>query len=189
VYPLRQLRHALPVRGDHDGTLFFHGALAMTTNPEPPEAHADSPERRDFLAGAAFWTTAGALGFAALGIARMPMPGVLPGASARIKIGLPGEYPVGAEPLRVAGHNLVLLHDEEGFAAIGTICTHLGCVVAATPEGFECPCHGSRFGKTGKVVQGPAPSPLLWYELSLAPDGQLVVDTKKTTPVGTRFKV
>jgi cytochrome b6-f complex iron-sulfur subunit len=145
--------------------------------------------RRDFLGKAAFWTTTGALGFAALGIARMPKPGVLPGGSARIKVGLPGEYPVSNEPLRVPGYNLVLLHDEEGFAAIGTICTHLGCVVSATGEGFECPCHGSRFGKDGKVVQGPAPSPLLWYELSLAPDGQLVVDTKRTVPVGTRFKV
>jgi cytochrome b6-f complex iron-sulfur subunit len=119
----------------------------------------------------------------------MPRPSVLPGGSARIKVGLPGEYPLSSEPLRVSGYNLVLLHDEEGFAAIGTICTHLGCVVAATAEGVECPCHGSRFAKDGQVVQGPAPSPLLWYELSQAPDGQLVVDTKKTVPVGTRFKV
>jgi nitrite reductase/ring-hydroxylating ferredoxin subunit len=154
----------------------------MSDKPEPAE-------RRDFLGLAAFWTTAGALGFAALGIARMPKPGVLPGGSARIKIGLPGEHPVSSEPLRVPGYNLVLLHDEEGYAAVGTICTHLGCVVAPSAEGFECPCHGSRFARDGKVVQGPAPSPLLWYELSLAPDGQLVVDTKKTVPVGTRFKV
>jgi hypothetical protein len=36
-------------------------------------------------------------------------------------------------------------------------------------------------------VQGPAPSPLAWFELSLAPDGQIVVDTRKAVPVGTRF--
>lgn len=43
--------------------------------------------RRDFLAEAAYWTTAGTLGFAALGIARMPRPGVLPGKSGAVKIG------------------------------------------------------------------------------------------------------
>ena len=144
-------------------------------------------KRRDFLAGAAFWTTAGALGFAAVGVARMPKPGVLPGPSSLLKIGPPGEYPVSTEPQRVAGQNLFILHDDTGYAAVAAVCTHLGCIVAPTADGFACPCHGSRFSHEGRVVQGPAPSPLAWYELSLAPDGQIVVDTRKTVPVGTRF--
>ena len=144
-------------------------------------------KRRDFLAGAAFWTTAGALGFAAAGVARMPKPGVLPGPSSLLKIGPPGEYPVSAEPQRVAGQNLFILHDDTGYAAVAVICTHLGCIVAPTGDGFARPCHGSRFSPEGRVVQGPAPSPLAWFELSLAPDGQIVVDTRKTVPVGTRF--
>jgi Rieske Fe-S protein len=156
---------------------------------EPEHMADEAEERRDFLASAAWWTTAGTLGFAAAGIARMPMPRVLPGQSAAVKVGPPGEYPVAAEPQRVMGQNLFILHDEEGFAALGALCTHLGCVVTPTPGGFECPCHGSRFGPDGRVVQGPAPSPLRWYELSLAPDGQLVVDTKKTVAVGTRFEL
>jgi cytochrome b6-f complex iron-sulfur subunit len=142
--------------------------------------------RRDFLEKAAWWTTAGTLGFAALGISRMPMPGVFPGQSSLLKIGLPGEYPVSNEPIRVPGQNLYVLHDPEGYAVLGAICTHLGCVVALTGEGFDCPCHGSRFGPNGKVVKGPAPAPLAWYAVSLAPDGQMVVDTRKTVPVGTR---
>jgi len=38
-------------------------------------------------------------------------------------------------------------------------------------------------------VKGPAPSPLTWYELSLAPDGQLVVDLKKPVALGTKFLI
>jgi Rieske Fe-S protein len=154
------------------------------------EPHAgETPQRRDFLTLASFWTTAGALAFAALGIARMPKPGVFPGQSSQVKIGPPGEYPVSRDPVRVAGQNLFVLHDDEGFGVLGAICTHLGCIVAAEPDGFACPCHGSRFGPDGKVVRGPAPSPLAWYELSLAADGQIVVDTKKQVPVGTRYRL
>ncbi|MFN4261045.1 MAG: ubiquinol-cytochrome c reductase iron-sulfur subunit [Gemmataceae bacterium] len=147
----------------------------------------NSEERRDFLAQAAWWTTAGALTFATVGIMRMPKPGVLPGQSTAIKIGTPGDYPVSSEPVRVPGHNLFLVHDDEGFWAVSAICTHLGCIVAQTGDGYSCPCHGSHFSRDGKVTQGPAPSSLPWYELSLAPDGQLVVHTANTVPVGTKY--
>ena len=158
----------------------------MSDSPGRPEEPSRGG-RRDFLAGAAFWTTAGTLGFAALGVTRMPMPGVIPGKAAALKIGAPGDYPVTGEPVRVPGQNLFVVHDAEGFWAVSAICSHLGCIVAGTPEGFNCPCHGSRFAPDGRVVQGPAPSPLNWFEMSLAPDGQIVVHTDKTVPVGTRF--
>jgi Rieske Fe-S protein len=153
------------------------------------EQDGEAADRRDFLGGAAKWTTAATLGFAAIGIARMPKPGVMPGKSSAIKIGPLGDYPVSNEPVRVPGQNLFVLHDHDGFAAMSAVCSHLGCIVTAELEGFACPCHGSRFSREGKVVQGPAPSPLSWYEVTLAADGQVVVDTRKTVPVGTKLKM
>ncbi len=45
---------------------------------------------------------------------------------------------------------------------INAICTHLGCVVPwnAGQNKYMCPCHGSQYDQTGKVVRGPAPRSL-----------------------------
>lgn len=53
-----------------------------------------------------------------------------------------------------------VVRDGAAFLALDLTCTHLGCTVTATPQGFACPCHGSRFDRDGRVVQGPAPRPL-----------------------------
>jgi cytochrome b6-f complex iron-sulfur subunit len=61
---------------------------------------------------------------------------------------------------------------------INAICTHLGCVVPwnGAENKFMCPCHGSQYDETGKMVRGPAP-------LSLALAHAVVVDdTVSLTP-------
>lgn len=36
------------------------------------------------------------------------------------------------------------------------ICSHLGCVPMKGTDGWRCPCHGSQFDLSGRVVKGPA---------------------------------
>ncbi len=103
---------------------------------------------------------------------------------ARISVPLAKRLSVGEVLLMASDdHNAVIVsRDAEGFFALSGICTHACCIVAicrgtacevpiASPTdcaeptrgrisgdvaSFICPCHGSQFGITGKVLNGPA---------------------------------
>lgn len=62
-----------------------------------------------------------------------------------------------------AGEKLAVYLDPGGELNVMTArCTHMGCTVAWNPaeRTFDCPCHGSRFGPNGEVLNGPATRPL-----------------------------
>ena len=43
------------------------------------------------------------------------------------------------------------------------VCTHLGCVPIANAGdygGYFCPCHGSHYDASGRIMKGPAPANL-----------------------------
>lgn len=63
------------------------------------------------------------------------------------------------------GKPLVIAHPAAGkIVAFSAVCTHMGCTVNPAGKELHCPCHGSKFdAATGKVLHGPASSPLPAY--------------------------
>ena len=47
---------------------------------------------------------------------------------------------------------------------------------AQTPNGWACPCHGSRYFIDSTNFYGPAPRPMDWVAVSWSPDKRLIVD-------------
>ena len=92
--------------------------------------------------------------------------------------------------------------DDAGIYAVLLICTHLGCTphyvtdivtgsgVSASvadargvrtpaqqiPNGWACPCHGSRYFIDSTNFYGPAPRPMDWINIEVTPDGFFAVD-------------
>jgi cytochrome b6-f complex iron-sulfur subunit len=78
------------------------------------------------------------------------------GAIARVSsmtVGTPVyfEYPAGYP-------NMLMLASDGTLSAVSLLCTHVCCECEYVPSQsvLACPCHGSVFDTTGKVLQGPA---------------------------------
>ena len=57
------------------------------------------------------------------------------------------------------GEKIGAYKDDEGNVfTVSTKCTHLGCQLQWNPDekSWDCPCHGSRFNYTGKLINNPA---------------------------------
>jgi cytochrome b6-f complex iron-sulfur subunit len=153
---------------------------------------SEPTDRRDFLLKIGI--AAGCAGLAAQAGAslRSLVPNVSYDSPTTVKLGMPGEFPDGLKYL--PDQRLFVFREGNTYHAISATCTHLGCTVRAEAlpqpqtvavggkplrltHRFLCPCHGSKYTGDGTNVAGPAPKPLAWFHLELAPDdGQLVVD-------------
>jgi Rieske Fe-S protein len=66
--------------------------------------------------------------------------------------------------LEVKGKKLAVYKDEQGeLHVMSPVCQHLRCIVGWNAEAktWDCPCHGSRYDATGKVMNGPTKHDLL----------------------------
>ena len=137
--------------------------------------------RRGFLSTLGFGWAAFAAAAAGLSgaMGRFMFPNVLYEPPQEFKAGFPDEFAVGQVDERFkASYGVWIVRSTEGFYALSTTCTHLGCTPnwLAADEKFKCPCHGSGFVKTGINIEGPAPRPLERYKIVLAEDGQILID-------------
>lgn len=151
------------------------------------------PTRRSFFSKLALWIGGLAVCGSALAALRALRPNVLYEPSSKVKVGSPEFVPEGVTLYKDARAFVFKKGDGERMKlhAISAVCTHLGCIVQhvgseeasssrgkESKVGFACACHGSQFTIEGDVVTGPAPEPLPWLALSIAPDdGQLIVHT------------
>jgi len=136
--------------------------------------------RRYFLATG--WVSLGLImtGSVAASI-RFLLPNVLFEPPTSFRIGKPEDYADGSVNFFPERKVFVIKKENGIFQAISAVCTHLRCIVkwSEINKNFECPCHGSIFDSKGRVVGGPAPNPLDWYEITLGDDGRLFIDTMK----------
>jgi ubiquinol-cytochrome c reductase iron-sulfur subunit len=65
--------------------------------------------------------------------------------------------------------------NDEYFVVLGK-CTHMGCIPIMKPDsGFICPCHGSIFDFSGRVLKGaPAPHNLIVPSYHFSADGKSI---------------
>ncbi len=66
-----------------------------------------------------------------------------------------------------------------GLMALWQRCVHLGCRVPTcdSSQGFECPCHGSKYNYHGEYEDGPAPRNLDRFVVTVNDANELVIDT------------
>ncbi|MDX1449111.1 MAG: ubiquinol-cytochrome c reductase iron-sulfur subunit [Acidimicrobiia bacterium] len=66
-----------------------------------------------------------------------------------------------------------------GLMALFQRCVHLGCRVpwCGPSQGFECPCHGSKYNSIGEYNAGPAPRNLDRFTVELNPSNELIIQT------------
>jgi len=151
-----------------------------TEHAQESVGQAGDEKKRTLLKGLAWVGIWGFLGINSLAFLRFFYPRVLFEPPSKFKVGFPSDYPPGqvnTEYQKEFGTWIIRLQDGR-FFAMESKCTHLGCTPSwmDAQKKFKCPCHGSGYYITGLNFEGPAPRPMDRFKISLAEDGQLLVD-------------
>jgi cytochrome b6-f complex iron-sulfur subunit len=158
----------------------------------PAAAAGPAIDRRGFIAFGTFvsWIAVAWVSFTAAVASltamcgRFMFPNVLAEPPSTIKVGLPSNFTANDVSERFKaewGFWIVrssVYSGEDIIYALQSVCTHLGCPPnwLAAEQKFKCPCHGSGFYISGINFEGPAPRPLERFKVTLADDGQILVD-------------
>lgn len=167
-----------------------HGGEIHVAQPAaaaPPAKPAGKMPRRKFFSwmGVAWTAFTASMVATATATGRFMFPNVLFEPPATFKAGTPDEIQPGQVDERFKlKFGVWLVKDADiqtgafGIYALSTVCTHLGCTPNWLPaeQKFKCPCHGSGYYKNGINFEGPTPRPLERFAISLADDGQILVD-------------
>ena len=135
--------------------------------------------RRNLLSVTGWMGFLGFIIISTVGALRYMFPRVLFEPPTKFKAGFPQDFVIGEVSEKYKDEKRVwIVREKEGFYALISICTHLGCTPRWLPgdDKFKCPCHGSGFYRTGVNFEGPAPRPLERASIGLADDGQLEID-------------
>jgi len=169
----------------------------MSNDDKPAAAGEEEIDRRDLLTTLGAGLVSAALGIPLVMSVRSCLPNALYEAPQRFKAGPPEGFSQG--PTFFADRRVFVFRQQNTFYCISAVCTHLGCTVQLARQAsaggedeieFHCPCHGSKYTADGVPYTGPAPQPLAYYELAVAPDdGQLVVDIGSPADRGWRLTV
>ena len=88
------------------------------------------------------------------------------------------EFSPGSVTLIAENSTFIVRNEDGGIYAISAVCTHLGCLTRWNEHSGEiaCPCHGTKFSKTGIVLEGPSAKTLPRFAVSLNEKNEIIVD-------------
>jgi Rieske Fe-S protein len=102
----------------------------------------------------------------------------------KLKVGVNGPFAFTVDTTDSLNTNQIfLVRDAKGkVVALEATCRHMGCQInwVGADKKFECPCHGSQYAMSGKVVQGPAQHNLYQHKV-VVKAGQVWVMTTRST--------
>jgi menaquinol-cytochrome c reductase iron-sulfur subunit len=75
-------------------------------------------------------------------------------------------------------------HAEDAmFVIFSNRCMHLGCPIAATPGGFQCPCHGGVYDTNGERTGGPPIRSLDRFQWEIRKGSELWITQRWSTDI------
>ena len=88
----------------------------------------------------------------------------------------------GTVTINAKNRTYIVREKEGGIYAISAVCTHLGCLTRWNENKGEitCPCHGTKFSKSGNVIEGPTSKTLPRFSIELNDNNEIIVDKSIT---------